>query len=102
MDLLKAFEIVALVVAVVSGLAGLLGAWFIIPYRVQKLEEKVDSELAQIKKDHDLLIEIRTQSENTRSQIAELSSSVNMLRGEFIHATRRAVEAEHVREQSRK
>lgn len=48
-------QMVALFIGVIAGLAGLLGAWVVIPYRVQALESSVASKAL----DHDILVSIK-------------------------------------------
>lgn len=46
---------VGVVVTVLIGIAGLLGAWFVLPYRVAAAEAEIKEVRYQSAKDHDML-----------------------------------------------
>ncbi len=52
----KRVEIWATVLAMVAGLSGLIGAWFVIPYRVEAIEKRQATLEHVSKSDHDILV----------------------------------------------
>jgi hypothetical protein len=52
----KRIEVVATIVAVLTGLSGLIGAWFVIPYRVEAVEKRQIAIEMVSKADHDILV----------------------------------------------
>ena len=48
----------ALVIGVIAGIAGLAGAWLVLPYRVSSLEARVQSIVTANSQDRELLVRI--------------------------------------------
>lgn len=47
-----------IVISVIAGLAGLVGAWFVIPYRVEAAEKAIEKLKAEVQSDHDVIIRL--------------------------------------------
>lgn len=45
----------SLAIGVIAGIAGLLGAWFVLPYRMDAAETELRDIRSQVGKDHDLI-----------------------------------------------
>lgn len=57
-SLRRQIETGAAVIGLISGVAGLLGAWFIIPYRVTAVETRMEVLSTNAARDHDILVRI--------------------------------------------
>ena len=51
-------ELLCSIIAVCAGVAGLIGAWVIIPYRVDGIEKRQAALEVSAKSDHDILVRI--------------------------------------------
>jgi len=55
--------------ALIAGLSGFMGAWFIIPYKIEQLEQRV----SVLSSDHDLLIELRERCKSIERKVDRIA-----------------------------
>ena len=67
------------IIACLAGFFGLAGAWFVLPYRVKCLENKLNEELKQMRLDHDTLTEIKTNQLHNATRLDGIQSTLTTL-----------------------
>lgn len=65
---------IGLVVGVVSGLSGLLGAFVLLPYRINAAESEIRQMKTEARADHELLVRIDERNERMEKAIDELKA----------------------------
>jgi len=67
-------ELVGLAVAIIGGLggiAGLIGAFYILPYRVSAIEHRIETVVTRHDNDHELLLRIEERLINVQKELTQ-------------------------------